>query len=491
MTKLLSASWALERNWGGGSGNQVQSLTWPLVMALPGKCVFKGKCELNCQIFVLNENDSLTSKSPCLACGHLAAFHEQNTESAGRFAASSSTDTQTLANDCRSGKPSSTFGRVKTFEAWKETKSSSAFRKTKSAKLKPVEEEVTINIGIMQFDRKSMALKPKWGKRLPLKTKRNASYKDILENGLAKWKVFNKTMIEENENYMLLYDDGSKAIFLPGQGKQFVILSRYKEELGRGYRRIVLFLCKEDDFEYNYSCHVLGEDPQLQSIGEELEEEGSALKGKKVQDEEDVSGDELSHHGAQHESLKKKTNVIDDKEYGSDELTEVLNVSSNMNCPGPGSSATSSGITFSGSVPEEFLWGDFDEIDENELVRAAIARSLENQSNSTEDIELQQLIEAFQKETSHHCETCSIVVLRKKLLKTCMRAVQERSFEFTKMPCIVFTGEDSVDLGGPRREFFRLLMQAVCKEFGVFEGNPNLVFSHDHSVIATETSCIT
>ena len=95
MTKLLSASWALERNWGGGSGNQVQSLTWPLVMALPGKGVFKGKCELNCQIFVLNENDSLTSKSSCLACGHLAAFHEQNTESAGRFAASSSTDTQT------------------------------------------------------------------------------------------------------------------------------------------------------------------------------------------------------------------------------------------------------------------------------------------------------------------------------------------------------------------------------------------------------------
>lgn len=345
---------------------------------------------------------------------------------------------------------------------------------------------MTINIGIMQFDRKSMALKPKWGKRLPLKTKRNASYKDILENGLAKWKVFNKAMIEENENYMLLYDDGSEAIFLPGQGKQFFVLSRYKEELGRDYRRIVLFLCKEEDFEYNYSCHVLGEDPQLQSIGEELEEEGSALKGKKVQDEEDVSGDELSHHGAQHESPKKKTKVIDDKEYGSDELTEVLNVSSNMNCPGPGSSATSSGITFSGSVPEEFLWGDFDEIDENELVRAAIARSLENQSNSTEDIELQQLIEAFQKETAHHCETCSIVVLRKKLLKTCMRAVQERSFEFTKMPCIVFSGEDSADLGGPRREFFRLLMQAVCKEFGVFEGNPNnLAFSHDHSVIAS------
>ena len=106
------------------------------------------------------------------------------------------------------------FGRVKQkkFEGWKEAKSDSAFRKKKAAKLKPVEEDVTINIGIMQLDRSSMLLKPIWGKRLPLKIKRDATHKEILENGLEKWRMFNRTMIAENDNYMLLYEDGREAL---------------------------------------------------------------------------------------------------------------------------------------------------------------------------------------------------------------------------------------------------------------------------------------
>ena len=57
-------------------------------------------------------------------------------------------------------------------------------------------------------------LKPLWGKRLPLKTRKNATHKEILEGGLSKWKIFNKAMIEDDENYMLLYDDGSEALFI-------------------------------------------------------------------------------------------------------------------------------------------------------------------------------------------------------------------------------------------------------------------------------------
>ena len=45
-------------------------------MALPGKCVLREKCELNCQVFVLKEGESLSTSS-CLACGHLVAFLEQ------------------------------------------------------------------------------------------------------------------------------------------------------------------------------------------------------------------------------------------------------------------------------------------------------------------------------------------------------------------------------------------------------------------------------
>jgi len=72
-------------------------------------------------------------------------------------------------------------------------------------------------------------MKPLWGKRLPLKTRKDATHKEILEGGLSKWKIFNKAMIEDDENYMLLYDDGSEALFIPGQTQDFFVLSKYSD----------------------------------------------------------------------------------------------------------------------------------------------------------------------------------------------------------------------------------------------------------------------
>lgn len=46
--------------------------------ALFGRCVYKGNCELNCQVFV-SEDGGNSASSICLACKHLAAFHTQGT----------------------------------------------------------------------------------------------------------------------------------------------------------------------------------------------------------------------------------------------------------------------------------------------------------------------------------------------------------------------------------------------------------------------------
>ena len=48
----------------------------PLKMVLFGKCLYKKSCYLNCQVFVNTDKD-FTPQSVCLACNHLAAFHEQ------------------------------------------------------------------------------------------------------------------------------------------------------------------------------------------------------------------------------------------------------------------------------------------------------------------------------------------------------------------------------------------------------------------------------
>ena len=99
----------------------------------------------------------------------------------------------------------------------------------------------------MLFDEKVMGLKAKWGKKITP----GASYIEILEMGLAKWKAFHKDYAREGLEYKLLFKDGKEARFLPGQSKEFFTLARYKEELGRDYLQISLFFCTEEDFERN------------------------------------------------------------------------------------------------------------------------------------------------------------------------------------------------------------------------------------------------
>lgn len=53
----------------------------------------------------------------------------------------------------------------------------------KAAEVEPEDVKVTISIGLMNFDHRSMMLKPLWGKRLPLKIRRDSTHKEILENG--------------------------------------------------------------------------------------------------------------------------------------------------------------------------------------------------------------------------------------------------------------------------------------------------------------------
>ena len=96
-------------------------------------------------------------------------------------------------------------------------------------------------------------------------------------------------------------------------------------------------------------------------------------------------------------------------------------------------------------VPEDFLWGDVSVINEDELLKVTFAHSLQDQRSTAEEIVLQHLIETFEKENAR-AEMCSIVILRKRLLRTCMMSIQDENFEFTKVPSVVFSGEDSADL---------------------------------------------
>ena len=87
-------------------------------------------------------------------------------------------------------------------------------------------------------------LKPIWGKRLPIQVVKSAGYARILSKGMEKWAAFDR-QFDPEEDYVLLFEDGSHAVYLPGQEEDFQ-LEKYKTELGKDYKRITMYLCTAD-----------------------------------------------------------------------------------------------------------------------------------------------------------------------------------------------------------------------------------------------------
>ena len=137
-------------------------------MAEYGKCLYKKSCDLNCQVFV-NAGTNVTPESVCLACKHLAAFHEQVTVKSEQITANNDTKNssskplkstvteRSLTSPTNTG-GNGTFGKAKSFTEWLKDKRSDEFRQTKQTKKRKInskgrennDELVTINIGLME-----------------------------------------------------------------------------------------------------------------------------------------------------------------------------------------------------------------------------------------------------------------------------------------------------------------------------------------------------
>ena len=68
----------------------------------------------------------------------------------------------------------------------------------------------------------------------------------ILSKAVKKWKAYHSDLYIEDEEYLLVFESGKQAQFIPGT-VEFFTLSRYQEEIGKDYKRIVLYLCSQMD----------------------------------------------------------------------------------------------------------------------------------------------------------------------------------------------------------------------------------------------------
>ena len=141
--------------------------------------------------------------------------------------------------------------QVKSFEEYKKDKGAqwkSRVSKSNST-VKKKEDDVVINISLMEYSDKEQVLKPKRGKKLPLRVLPSVDYVTLLQQAKEKWRNFNSNIYDEYQVYHLLYEDGSHAIWVPGTDrKEKFTLKRYKEEIGKDYKRITMFICTDREF---------------------------------------------------------------------------------------------------------------------------------------------------------------------------------------------------------------------------------------------------
>ena len=109
------------------------------------------------------------------------------------------------------------------------------------------------SVGIMK--NVNLNLKPVRGKKLLLKVKTTINYDDLKKRAIEKHSHHDQSFCCLEE-YVLLYPDGKEALFLPGITSARFQLDCYKEELGKPYSQIVLYLCSTSEFD-DVSCSAI------------------------------------------------------------------------------------------------------------------------------------------------------------------------------------------------------------------------------------------
>jgi hypothetical protein len=84
------------------------------------------------------------------------------------------------------------------------------------------------------------------GRMLPVKVPVTADRKTILERSVCKHANHFKDD-HENLEYTLIYPDNSEIVHLPGTTEQF-LLNKYREDVGRNYNRITIFIATKTDY---------------------------------------------------------------------------------------------------------------------------------------------------------------------------------------------------------------------------------------------------
>lgn len=105
-------------------------------------------------------------------------------------------------------------------------------------------------------------------------------------------------------------------------------------------------------------------------------------------------------------------------------------------------------------------------------------------------VPLESVLRPFYEKAEHAGEDQMQVVRvrRRHIWKDALRAFAKHDFMAGVLISVHFIGEEAADMGGPRREFLRLLMRSLITESGVLTGSDKRkIFSSSPLLVAQKT----
>ena len=122
-------------------------------------------------------------------------------------------------------------------------------RQERAAKDKTVPaKDVLLNIGVMKLVKGT--LKPVKGKIMMVRVPVCIRKLELLNKGIEKHSAHDRSF-DRFASYALVYPDGTEVLTLPGQPTQLFQLDKYKEDIGKPYNRITLYLVEREMLEMN------------------------------------------------------------------------------------------------------------------------------------------------------------------------------------------------------------------------------------------------
>ena len=151
-----------------------------------------------------------------------------------------------IQNETKKSNEKNVQKKVQTFDQFRKRLSSqrqeqiNTNKKFKAKKNKAVAStEVMINIGLMKLV--NGFFKPVKGKAMTVRVLSDIRKVPLLSKALEKHSAHDRSF-DPNEDYTLAYPDGTEVLTLPGQPAQIFQLGKYKEDVGKSFNRITLYL---------------------------------------------------------------------------------------------------------------------------------------------------------------------------------------------------------------------------------------------------------